>query len=93
LDEIVRSSPIGSSGMRAIGFSVVVLAVSLAACGTESSEASLGPPKVTATFNVGAGWMPDVASDASTHKAYVTSSGDDSLYVVDAESRTATIKV
>jgi DNA-binding beta-propeller fold protein YncE len=79
--------------MRAIGFSVVVLAVSLAACGTESSEASLGPPKVTATFNVGAGWMPDVASDASTHKAYVTSSGDDSLYVVDAESRTATIKV
>jgi YVTN family beta-propeller protein len=90
VDGIVRSSPTGPFGVR---FAVVLLAASLAACGTESSEASLGPPKVAATFNVGAGPMPDVASDASTHKAYVTSSGDDSLYVVDAESRTATIKV
>jgi YVTN family beta-propeller protein len=37
--------------------------------------------------------MRDVATDPSTHTAYVTSSGDDSLYVVDAESRTTTIKM
>lgn len=64
---------------------MVVFTVSRVACGSESREVSLGPPKVTATFTVGAGPMPDVASDPSTHNAYVTSSGDDSLYVVDAE--------
>lgn len=37
--------------------------------------------------------MPDIATDPSTHSPYVMSSGDDSLYVVDAQSRTATIKV
>lgn len=48
---------------------------------------------LTATFAVGTGPMPDIATDPSTHSAYVMSSGDDSLYVVDAQSRTATIKV
>ena len=37
--------------------------------------------------------MPDVASDPSTHKAYVTSQGDDSLYVADSTSRVAAIQV
>ena len=36
---------------RAMGFAVGVLVLSLAACETERS---IGPPKVTATFGVGA---------------------------------------
>lgn len=36
---------------RAMGFAVGVLVLSLAACETEGS---IGPPKVTATFGVGA---------------------------------------
>ena len=75
------------------GFAVGVVVLSIAACGTEPGEESVGAPKVTTTFSVGDGPLPDVASDPSTHHAFVTSSGDDSLYVVDAESRTATIKV
>lgn len=93
VDGIVCSGPRGTNGARAVGFAVGLLALSLTACGTESSQGSMGPPKVAATLDVGAGPMPDIASDPSTHLAYVTSSGDDSLHVVDAESRTATIKV
>jgi YVTN family beta-propeller protein len=52
-----------------------------------------GHPKVATTFTLGAGPMTDVASDQTTHKAYVTSSGDDSLYVADTKSRTSSIKV
>src|ERR1700686_753668 len=69
-----------------------VVALSLAACGSGPSQQSVGPPKVATTFSLGAGPMPDVASDPTTHKAYVTSSGDDSLYVADAKSRTPPIK-
>ena len=47
---------------------------------------------VTTTFGLGAGPMPDVATDPSTHRAYVTSKGDDSLYVADPTSRVTTIK-
>jgi YVTN family beta-propeller protein len=52
-----------------------------------------GPPVVSTTFRLGTGPMPDVASDPATHRAYITSQGDDSLYVVDATSRIATITV
>jgi DNA-binding beta-propeller fold protein YncE len=52
-------------------------------CASESGERPLGPPRVTATFDVGAGPLPDVASDPTTNEAYVTSTGDDSLYVLE----------
>ena len=71
-----------------------VLVLVMAACAGESGEPAPGPPpKVTATFQLGSGRMPDVATDSSTHRAYVTSSGDDSLYVVDAKARIGAIKV
>ena len=56
---------------RAIGFSVGVLALGLAASGIASADEPLGPPVVATTFGLGAGPMHDVASDPSTHKAYV----------------------
>jgi YVTN family beta-propeller protein len=95
-DFVCRSICFGRSrpySRRVIGFAVGVIVVSLVGCGTDPSAGSLGPPRVTATFSVGAGPLSDVASDTSTHKGYVTSRDDDALYVVDAESRTATIKV
>ena len=72
-----------------VGFAIGVLS----ACASESADDLLGSPTVTTTFEVGAGPLPDVASDPTTNKAYVTSTGDDSLYVLDPERRTATIKV
>ena len=60
---------------------------------SRSADEPLGPPVVATTFGLGAGPTHDVASDPSTHKAYVTSEGDDSLYVADAKSRVTTIRV
>jgi len=85
--EITQGGPVHWLAGIAIG----VLAMSLAAPGIASADEPLGQPMVTTTFGLGAGPMPDVATDASTHRAYVTSQGDDSLYVADPASRVATI--
>jgi uncharacterized membrane protein len=71
---------------RLAGIAIGVLAMSLAAPGIASADEPLGQPMVTTTFGLGAGPMPDVATDPSTHRAYVTSQGDDSLYVADPAS-------
>jgi hypothetical protein len=65
----VYFNPPRSFSSRVAGFAVCVVALSLAACGSEPSQQSLGPPKVATTFSLGAGPMPDVASDPTTHKA------------------------
>lgn len=78
---------------RLVRIAIGVLAMSQAASGTASADEPLGQPVVTTTFGLGAGPMPDVATDPSTHRAYVTSQGDDSLYVADPTSGVATIKV
>jgi DNA-binding beta-propeller fold protein YncE len=78
---------------RLADIAIAVLATSLASPGIASADEPLGQPTVTTTFGLGAGPMPDVATDPSTHRAYVTSQGDDSLYVAGPTSRVATIKV
>ena len=49
---------------------VGVLVLGLVVCGTASAD-ELGTPRVTSTFGVGAGPMPDVAPDPSTHRTVV----------------------
>ena len=71
---------------------VGVLTVGLTS-GISSADETLGPPVILKTFVVGEGPMPDVASDPTTQRAYVTSQGDDSLYVVDATGRVGSIAV
>jgi YVTN family beta-propeller protein len=78
---------------RTVGLAIAVAVVTVTASGTASGEPALGPPAVAATFEVGVGPMPDVATDPSTHLAYVTSRDDGSLYVLDAERRVAAINV
>ena len=71
-----RASHPGGALPRVLGagFAVGVLCLGLTACSSESSDGPLGAPRVTTTFDVGAGPLPDVASDPTTSKAYVTSS-------------------
>jgi len=52
---------------QAAGIAIGVLAMSLAAPGIASADEPLGQPMVTTTFGLGAGPMPDVATDPSTH--------------------------
>lgn len=61
--------------------------------GIASADAPSEVPVVATTFSVGAGPMPDVATDSSTQRAYVTSQGDDSLYILDGTGRVGRIAV
>jgi hypothetical protein len=54
---------------RLVGIAISVLAMSLAAPTIASADEPLGQPTVTTTFAPGAGPMPDVATDPSTHRA------------------------
>ena len=48
---------------RAIGFAAGLLVMSLTAQGSASADEPLGAPMVATTFGLGAGPMPDVATD------------------------------
>ena len=79
--------------MRTVAFLCIAASGLSLAGGTASADTMPGPPVVARTFDLGAGPMPDVASDPATHRAYITSQGYDSLYVVDAASRLSAITV
>ncbi len=61
-----------------------MLCLGLTACSGDSGERPVATT-VSTTFDVGVGPLPDVASDPMTGKACVTSSADDSLYVLDTQ--------
>jgi YVTN family beta-propeller protein len=72
--------------------------LTVAACGQSSSDsdidhAPLGKPTVTATVSAGKGPLLDVTVDPSTGTAYVTSSGDDLLSLIDADGGISAIDV
>ncbi|TQC44205.1 YncE family protein, partial [Rhodococcus sp. WS4] len=77
---------------------MVVTFLSVGACGRSGSDSAVddAPPgrqTVTATVGAGQGPLLDVTVDGSTGTAYVTSSGDDSLSLIDADERVSTIGV
>ena len=76
---------------------MAAMLLTVAACGQSSSDsavedAPLGKPTVTATASVGKGPLLDVTVDPSTGTAYVTSSGDDLLSLIDADGGISAIE-
>ena len=83
---------------RAAWIAVAAMVLIVAACGQSRSDsavddAPLGKPTVAATVSVGKGPLLDVTVDPSTGAAYVTSSRDDLLSLIDADGGISAIEV